>query len=130
MVSYSGHGSLDNWRGSLLSASDMSLLTNKDHLPVFVMMTCLNGHFNDPSRDSLSESLMKRAQGGAVAVWASSAMTYPDSQSVMNQELYRLLSGGGTMRLGEAVIKAKAAIVDLDVRRTWILFGDPTMRVK
>jgi len=27
-------------------------------------------------------------------------------------------------------MKAKAATKDMDVRRTWILFGDPTTRLK
>jgi hypothetical protein len=34
------------------------------------------------------------------------------------------------MTLGEAVRKAKSSINDLDVRRTFILFGDPAMHVK
>ena len=32
--------------------------------------------------------------------------------------------------MGEAVTKAKAAISDRDVRRTWILLGDPTMKLR
>jgi hypothetical protein len=128
MVSYHGHGSVDNWRGNLLSSNNAALLANKD-LPVFVMMNCLNGYFNDVVVESLSESLMK-AQRGAVAVWASSSMTYPDGQELMNQELYRLLLADRHSALGEAVIRAKAATLDPDVRRTWVLFGDPTMRLK
>jgi hypothetical protein len=93
------------------------------------MMNCLNGYFNDVVVESLSESLMK-AQRGAVAVWASSSMTYPDCQELMNQELYRLLLADRHSALGEAVIRAKAATLDPDVRRTWVLFGDPTMRLK
>ena len=129
MVSYHGHGSVDNWRGNLLSSNNAALLVNKDRLPVFVMMSCLNGYFNDVVVESLSESLIK-AQGGAVAVWASSSMTYPTGQELMNQELYRLLLADRDLTLGEAVIRAKAATLDLDVRRTWVLFGDPTMRLK
>jgi hypothetical protein len=34
------------------------------------------------------------------------------------------------LTLGEAARQAKAATIDLDVRRTWILFGDPTVRLK
>ena len=63
-------------------------------------------------------------------MWASSSMTYPTGQELMNQELYRLLLADRDLALGEAVIRAKAATLDLDVRRTWVLFGDPTMRLK
>jgi hypothetical protein len=34
------------------------------------------------------------------------------------------------LTLGEAVRRAKAATGDSDVRRTWILFGDPTTKLK
>jgi hypothetical protein len=37
---------------------------------------------------------------------------------------------GRSTTLGEATVKAKAAVGDLDVRRTWILFGDPSARIK
>jgi len=94
------------------------------------MMTCLNGYFQDPVLDSLAEGLMKAPRGGAVAVWASSGMTLPDNQAAMNQELYRRLFDREGMRLGEAARAAKAAVNDVDVRRTWILFGDPTTRLK
>jgi molybdenum cofactor biosynthesis enzyme MoaA len=32
--------------------------------------------------------------------------------------------------LGDAIVKAKSHINDLDVRRTYVLFGDPAMQVK
>jgi hypothetical protein len=74
---------------------------------------------------------MKASRGGAVAVWASSGMTVASSQSVLNQQMYRLVFDN-TLRLtlGEATQRAKALVNDQGVRRTWILFGDPTMRLK
>jgi len=32
--------------------------------------------------------------------------------------------------VGEAARIAKQAVADLDVRRTWILLGDPSMRIR
>jgi hypothetical protein len=131
IVNYMGHGSVDLWNGSLLRSTDVAGLTNKQSLSLFVAMTCLNGYFQDPSLDSLAESLLKTEQGGAVAVWASSGMTTTDKQAVMDQQFFRLLFGGDfRMTLGEATLKAKATTGDDDVRRTWILFGDPTMNLK
>jgi hypothetical protein len=130
IVNYTGHGAADAWRGNLLTSEDAGALINRDHLSLFVMMTCLNGYFDDPTRDSLAEALIKAPGGGAVAVWASSAMTLPTEQALMNQELYRQLFGGHSPSLGDAVLAAKAAIIDRDVRRTWILLGDPTFKLK
>lgn len=92
-------------------------------------MSCLNGYFHDAASDSLAEALLK-SSGGAVAVWASSAMTFANGQAPMDQEFYRQAFGGSPARLGDAAIKAKASSVDPDVRRTWILLGDPSMRIR
>ncbi len=134
IVNFTGHGSVNLWRGKLLTAADVGGLTNADSLSTFVMMTCLNGYFQDAALDSLAETLLKAEQGGAVAVWASSGKTISSEQAVMNQALYRSLfsgddSSGKSLTLGEAVLRAKAAINDEDVRRTWILLGDPTVRL-
>lgn len=102
------------------------------HLPLFAMMTCLNGYFQDAGSESLGEALLNAQNGGAIAVWASSGMTLPGYQSTMNQEFYRALFGGKgeSLSLGEAIRRAKASVSDVDVRRTWVLLGDPTMRLR
>jgi hypothetical protein len=92
-------------------------------------MTCLNGHFADPALEGLGEALLRAGRGGAFAAWGSSGMTEPDAQAVVNRELYRLLFGGQPT-LGEAVRRAKSATGDADVRRTWLLLGDPATRVR
>lgn len=135
LVNWMGHGSINVWTGEgLLRGEDAAALQNGSRLPVFVMMTCLNGYYQDPSLESLSESLLKATQGGAVAVWTSTGMTEPDGQVAMNGELYRALFGGGDttspLRLGEAMQRARTATTDRDVLRTWVLIGDPTTRVR
>jgi hypothetical protein len=143
LVNYAGHASVNLWRGNFLTDSSALTLTNGQSLPFFVMMTCLTGAFDDPSLDSLSESLMNAPQGGAAFVWASSAITQPASQGIINKELFLLLfapgpvsgggnnsSGGGSLTMGQAAAKAKASAGDPDVRRTWIFFGDPSMPFK
>ncbi len=132
IINYTGHGSVDLWRGNLLTSVDAAGLQNGDHLSVFVLMTCLNSYFDDPGLDSLGEALLKAERGGAVAVWGSSAMVLPGEQAAMNQELYRLMfgAGGSGLRLGETMRRAKRATSDRDVRRTFLLLGDPTMRLK
>jgi hypothetical protein len=121
---------VDLWRGSLLTTSDAPSLTNGAALPLVVGMTCLNGFFQTPYVESLAEALLKSENGGAVAVWTSSGLTVPNEQAPVNQELMRLLFNGQGLTLGEAVAQAKAATTDQDVRRSWILFGDPTTKLK
>ncbi|MFL6212740.1 MAG: C25 family cysteine peptidase, partial [Blastocatellia bacterium] len=128
VINYVGHGNLNQWRGGLLTSADAGELMSGEHPTFFIAMTCLNGYFNEPALDSLAESLMKVERGGAVAVWASSGMNGPAEQVIVNQALYRALFDGATV--GEATLKAKAATASRDVRRTWILFGDPTMHLR
>ena len=132
LVNFVGHGSSDIWTGAgILNSADAGTLTNGNRLPLFVMMTCLNGRFSDPFRETLAEALMRSDNGGAIAVWASSGLTEPGAQSAIDQQLMRLLfASGQSPTLGDAVRGAKAATTNVDVRRTWILFGDPTMRIR
>ncbi len=130
LVDYMGHGSEDSWRGDLFTSADASTLTNGLSVPFFVNMTCWNGWFPNPYDETLAESLLKSAQGGAVAVWASSGLTEPAGQLVLNKQLIELLFYGEPLTLGEATARAKAAVSDMDIRRTWILFGDPMTRLK
>jgi hypothetical protein len=48
----------------------------------------------------------------------------------MNKELIRLLFGREFLTLGEATARAKASVTVQDIRKTWILFGDPSTRLK
>jgi hypothetical protein len=135
LVNYAGHGSVGLWRGNLLLYTDAAQMRNGANLPFVVTMTCLNGQFNTPYDDSLAEALMKAENGGSIAVWASSSLTIADGQAIMNQELIRQLLNdagekGSALTFGEAVKRAKASLADADVRRSWVLFGDPSMKLK
>jgi subtilisin-like proprotein convertase family protein len=130
VVNYYGHGNTSFWRGNLLTSADAAQLTNSDNLSMFVMMTCLNAYFHDPLEESLGESLM-RAKGGAIAVWASSGLGDPGSESLMDMEIFRrLLDPSSGLTIGEAALKAKAATHSRDAQRTFILLGDPATRLR
>lgn len=130
VVNYYGHGSTTVWTDApILSASDAAGLTNQNHLSLIVSMTCLNGYFHAPSIESLGESLLK-AQGGAIAVWASSGLTDAQAQTVMSRDAISRLLNGSNLTIGEIVALAKASVTNLDVRRTWILLGDPATKLK
>ena len=128
LINYFGHGSVEIWRGDLLQSNDAPGLTNSTKLPFVVAMTCLNGFFHDIYTNSLAEALMNAPNGGAVGVWASSGLTDSDVQHPMNKELLNQLFNS-SQTIGEAVVKAKASESDPDVRKTWILFGDPTLKI-
>jgi hypothetical protein len=127
MVNYIGHGSEAVWGGGLFSSTDAQSLMNGAMVPFVVAMTCLNGYFQDVYQTALAKALIQAPGGGALAVWASSGLTDSGSQAAMNQALITALFGPHALTLGEAAATAKTVVSDLDVRRTWILFGDPAI---
>jgi len=130
LVNYTGHGSVDIWEANLLTDGDAATLVNAQKLSVVVAMTCLNGYFIDERIESLAHALLNSPNGGAVAMWSSSGLTAPNAQADADFELFRQLFAGTSIRLGDATIRAKTAVSDIDVRRTWILIGDPTTRFR
>ena len=139
VVNYSGHGSVNIWAGScpdfspprsMFETGDAQALTNANRLPLVIVTNCLNGYFQDPRLEGIAEGFMKAQSGGAVAVFASSGETLPDGQHDMSNRLYFLLYGPQPITLGDAIKNAKGQTNDIDVRRTWIFFGDPSMKIR
>jgi hypothetical protein len=133
LVNYSGHGNVNTWTdGSIFTSNIAMSLTNGNKLPFVVVMDCLNGYFHEPSPafSGLAEAFLQAPNGGAVASFASSGLTLPDGQHAMSTQLYKLLYGSQSIALGDAIKIAKASTNDMDVRRTWIFFGDPSMKIR
>jgi hypothetical protein len=131
LANYSGHGNVDVWASSsIFTSNDALALTNGNKLSFVVVMDCLNGYFQDPTLLSLSEALLKAPNGGAVATFASSGLTLPDGQHEMSEQLYILIYGAQPIALGDAIKIAKGSTTDLDVRSTWIYFGDPSLKIR
>jgi uncharacterized repeat protein (TIGR01451 family) len=131
LVNYLGHGSEEQWSGSdIFNSNSVSSLTNSSQLPVFLIMNCLNGFFQDVYAQPLGVTLLLAPNGGAVAVLASSGLNQPGPQVQLDTAIVQSALGSAHATLGESVLKAKAKVSDATVRRTYILFGDPAMRMK
>ena len=128
-VSYTGHGSVSTWTGGYFGIDDVGQLTNADALPVVLTMNCLNGAFQSVYQPSLAEALLTAPNAGAAAVLSSSALTGPNGQLSLNAAVVGQLFADESLTIGEAVVNAKAGVEEEDVRRTFMLFGDPTMRL-
>ena len=77
----------------------------------------------------LGVTLLLQPDGGASAVFASSGLNQPDPQTSLDSFVIQN-AFTSTPVLGDAILKAKAGITDQDVRKTYILLGDPAMQVK
>ncbi|MDQ4122596.1 MAG: C25 family cysteine peptidase [Acidobacteriota bacterium] len=129
IVSYSGHGQIGAWWSTAaFRTTDSAVLANNVY-PLFLPMNCLNGAFADTFSESLAEGMIKAAKGGVLA-WSSSALTFPDQQELMALRFFKAIGTAEFARIGDAVKKAKEATPDPDVRRSWILLGDPTLKIR
>jgi hypothetical protein len=131
LVNYLGHGSEEQWGGSdIFDTNSVNSLTNGSQLPVFLIMDCLNGFFQDVYAQPLGVALMLAPNGGAVGVLASSGLNQPSPQTKLDALVVQGAMNGQGTTLGDAIVRAKSHIGDLDVRRTFVLLGDPAMQVK
>lgn len=131
LVNYLGHGSEDQWAAPyVFDGNSAASLTNGSQLPVFLIMDCLNGYFQDVSSQPLGVTLLLAPNGGGVAVFASSGLNQPAPQTKLDSFVVQNAFGSPQTTLGESILKAKSQIGDHNVRKTFILFGDPAMRIK
>lgn len=135
VLAYFGHGSLNMWgKDRLFSSADVEALQAPERLPVVLNMTCLTGMFIHPKVESLAETLLWKADGGAVAVLAPSSLTLPYDQSFLSEPLALGLTAPGARSLGELHLAARRKIPltspgAVDVMRTFMLFGDPALSI-
>lgn len=131
ILNYSGHGSTGSWQSNWLTVTDANVLTNSPNYSLYFMLTCLNGYFLRTDFDSLGEALLKAPNGGGAAVWASTGKTTPDVQEILATRFYSQLNVGTMTRIGDLIKDAKQNLNGgRDVRLSWALLGDPTLKIK
>ena len=136
-VNYVGHGSISWWAAEILfSTDDVPRLDNRGKLPVFLEMTCYTGYFHSPGYDALAETLVRQENGGAVADWAASGLGVAHGHDYLNRGFYEALFRDDKRVLGVDALAGKlllyqapGARVFRDLLDTYILFGDPAMRI-
>lgn len=131
-VNYSGHGSTGTWGSSaFFGNANVTQLANSSKPSVFVMLTCLNAYFIRPrDQDScLSERLTNHATG-AVITWSSTTETTPDFQLIMGTRFFNKMSEQTIHRIGDLIRDSKTVLPgNSDVRLSWVLLGDPALKV-
>ncbi|HMS41973.1 MAG TPA: C25 family cysteine peptidase [Pyrinomonadaceae bacterium] len=155
-VNYSGHGSTGVWATpnyfgmnnmqtiQPTTAPTMPVMKNTNNFSIFTMLTCLNGYFIRNDNDSLAERLLKAKwfeevmpgtynvnQVGAAASWTSTGKTTPDVQEVMAARFLNQVTAGTIPRFGDLIRDSKSTVIGgRDVRLSWVLLGDPTMKLR
>ena len=138
IVNYSGHGSSNLLSHEMVwKASDMAAL-NSPRLPFWVTASCDIGPF-DMGDNSVAESAIMNATGGAVGLFTTTRTVMQSYNSVINKEFTRQLmlpvTTGEVLAVGDAARIAKCNVISLGTDRTenklqYVLLGDPALRLK
>jgi hypothetical protein len=135
LVAYFGHGSVNQWgKDRIFTAADVPSLANGNRLPVMLNLTCLTGLFTHPKVTSLTETLLWQPEGGAVAILAPTSLTLANDQRFLSNALAEALLADPKAALGQVFLRAqRQAPTDdpgtRDVMMTFLLFGDPALRL-
>lgn len=137
LVSYVGHASRDSWAiESLLDGQLVSNLNMAGQYPIILAMTCLEGSFHETSVLSLAESYM-RSGTGAVASWSPTGLGVANGHDLLEQAFFKHLFQDGITQIGKLTVLAKEHLhAEQDHGRfddlvdTYVLFGDPALRIQ
>jgi hypothetical protein len=134
-VQYVGHGGLDRFADeSLLANSDVSALTNGGRAPFVAALTCAVNRFELPQYPALGEELVRRADGGATAVFAPSGLGYHGAAREFAIRLASTVYRQGTERVGDILLSAEREYVgaggDAELLRIYNLLGDAALRLR
>lgn len=113
LFNYIGHGSptaFDHvaYRGKrypILRSDDVARLDNGGRAGLVSIIACSTGHFDDPERDCIAETMMAK-EGGPLAVFASSRVSHPFANALLGQGLVKA-AFKADLRLGDLILDAK-----------------------
>ena len=133
LVNYLGYGSKVAWGDeAVLQNSDTSAFYNESRLPILTAFTSLNGAFAEPRIDSLSESLLRKNDGGIVAAIAPSGRAPTDQLLPLAEKFYDHLLVDGGITVGDALHRLVNEGMDdpeyRDAVKTLNLLGDPALQ--
>jgi hypothetical protein len=107
LMNFLGHSGVDRFaQEGMIITSDVDLFNNEYRLPIVTAMSCIVGRFSIPGYDSLSEAFILRNNGGAIAVWSPSGLSYNDDNKMLGEEFFKLFFNSGENNLGKIMVEA------------------------
>lgn len=138
IVNYTGHGSYQRLaEESVLTETEAARFNNSNKLPLFITASCDFAPYDDPSKNSLGNSLLFGNQNGAIALMTTTRVVFAYSNRIMNDNYLKVAlqpnAQGNWLSLGEATQIAKnksyQGFGDVFNNRKFSLLGDPAMHL-
>ena len=131
LIVYHGHASVRQWAAErLFHRDDVAALHNARRLPVVLQMTCFTGLYHEPGGTTLDETLLRAAEGGAVAVWGPTGLGVATGHQQLAQGFLASAFQRHEGTIGAGTLSGKLKLVAsgssaLDLVDTFTLLGDP-----
>ncbi len=133
IMNYVGHGGEVGWAHErILEVPDIQNWKNFNNMPVFVTATCEFSRFDDPGRVSAGEWVFLNSQGGGVALFTTTRLTFAGTNKSLLVNFYNNVfkkSAGRYMKLGELLMAAKTEMGSSANIHAFVLLGDPAMQM-
>lgn len=133
-LNYAGHGGADRLDHGLLFAADAAAMSNGGRAPLVTALTCTIGRFEIPGFEVLGEALVRRAGGGASAVFTASGVSVHADAERLGEQLFQALYRPETVTLGDALRQALEIYAaqggSPEMLRIYNLLGDPGLHLK
>jgi hypothetical protein len=137
-INYVGHGSDTTWGTTGFSNANASALTNGTMTPFIMDVACVNGNF--VSITCFAEAWLRNANGGAIAMYASSINQSWNSPMRAEDECTDLLAAESKTTAGGLYYNSSCLMMDVygntassdgvNMFKTWHIFGDASLLVR
>jgi hypothetical protein len=133
IVNYTGHGGEVGWSHErVLEISDINKWGNKYNMPVFTTATCEFSRLDDPERISAGELVFLNPNGGGIALFTTTRLSFANSNFALNDSFYNYVfkkKNGKYPKMGDIIRQSKVANGSNQYIRNFVLLGDPAMEL-
>lgn len=134
ILNYTGHGGVNGLAEErIMTIPEVQAWSNANQLMLLVTATCEFARFDDPGFLSAGEWALLNANGGAIALFSTTRVTFTDGNSALTGNIYRdqlfKRSSGSYPRLGDVMLNAANPLISGVNARSFSLLGDPSLRL-
>ncbi len=140
IVNFMGHGSAASmskfFAGTFQQGAFnyVSQIQNRERLPLFIGMSCLNGLYWDPRIICLAEEMTNKSDGGAIAYISASSLAFIRINNQLNTALFEHIFENGVLDFGQSLALGKmtelAVLPSSELGLVMMnLMGDPAQQI-
>ncbi len=136
IAQYAGHGGRIVWaHEAIFDNRAIDQVSETDHLPFMLVLSCYNGYFDAPGEPSMAEKLLRKDRSGIIAMLSATRLTYGSGNDTLNTIIFDMIFQRNIRQLGPISFDSKIEQLiedgrgQLNVMLEYTLFGDPAMNL-